>query len=134
MSGSTEPAALTAAFMRLHEALQNQDLENVVSLLHPDIEVIGMKGTFRGREDVRRWATRLTTGSLYSLVEVDEVREIAGDHVAVQARRLWHWLEDGELADEAGFGALLRFRDGRVWRWRQDYPSIVEAIEAVPLD
>lgn len=134
MSGSAEPGALAATFMRLHEALQGQDLETVTSLLDPEIEVIGMKGTFRGREEVRRWATKLSTGSLDSLIEVDEVREVAGDHVAVQARRMWHWREDGQLALDDGFGALFRFRNGLVWRWRQDFPSIVEAIEAVPLD
>jgi limonene-1,2-epoxide hydrolase len=121
------------AFERLHEALQGQDLDTVVALLDPEIEVIGMKGTFRGPEEVRRWATKSTGGSLYSLVEVDEVRAVGADHVAIQARRLWHWRENDELADAAGFGGLFRFRDGRVWRWRQDYASIVEAIEAVPL-
>lgn len=134
MNASAEPAEpLGAVFMRLHRALQDQDLDTVVSLLDPDIEVIGMKGTFRGRDEVRRWATRSTTGSLYSLVEIDDVRQVGEDHVAVQARRLWHWRENDELADEAEFGGLYRFRDGKVWRWRQDFPSIVEAIEAAPL-
>jgi hypothetical protein len=134
VNDSAEPGALASTFERLHEALQGQDLDVVVSLLDPEVEVIGMKGVFRGPDDVRRWATKSEDGSLYSLVEVDDVREVAGDHVAVQARRVWHWREGDEVADVARFGALFRFRDGRVWRWRQDYPSIVEAIEAVPLD
>jgi ketosteroid isomerase-like protein len=121
-----------AAFTRLHRALEDQDLDAVVALLDPEVEVVGLKGTFHGREEVRRWATKSDRGYLYSRVEVDEVREVGPEHVAVAARRLWYWRHGDRLGDEAGFGAVFRFRDGRVLSWRQDFPSIIEALDAIP--
>jgi ketosteroid isomerase-like protein len=121
-----------AEFERLHAALQAQDLDRVVELLDPEVEVTGMKGTFRGPEAVRRWLTPSEGGTLSSRIELDEIREVGGEYVAIGARRLWHWRENDELADESGFGALFRFRDGRLVSWRQDFGSIVDAIEAIP--
>lgn len=131
--GSPAEGELVRTFMRLHEALERQDLDTVVSMLDPEIEVTAFKGTFRGPEEVRRWATRAPFGSLYSVIEIDAARQVGADHVAVQARRRWHWRETDELALEEGFGGLFRFRDGKVWRWRQTFPSLEEALEAVPL-
>jgi len=35
------------------------------------------------------------------------------------------------VADEAPFGVLFELRDGQVYRWRQNFPSIIDAIEAI---
>jgi hypothetical protein len=101
-------------------------------MLDPEVEVTGLKGTFRGREAVRQWLTPSEDGSLYSRIEVDEVREVGAEYVAVAARRLWHWRETDELAEQSGFGALFRFHDDSLISWRQDFGSIVEAIESIP--
>ena len=117
---------------RLLGALAEQDLDVFVSLLDPEIEVEGLKGTFRGHDQVRRWATASPEGNLYSRVVVDDVREVGDSYVAIDARRQWFWREDDELAEESRFGSLLRLRDAKVVEWRLGFPSIVEAIEAVP--
>ena len=127
-------AANGATLTRLHDALRCQDLDTVASLLDPEIELVGMKGRFHGVDEVRRWATKSTEGTLYSTVELDEIREIGDEYVAAAARRLWFWRENDELADEAGFGALFRFRDGRVIGWRQDFDSIVSALDSIAAD
>lgn len=132
MTVSDRGAANLRSFARLHEALQSQELDVVAAHLHPEVEVIGMKGVFRGVDEVRRWATKSAEGTLYSTVEVDETEAIGDEWVAIQARRLWRWREDDEVADEAGFGGLFRFRDGRVIWWRQDYESIIAALDAIP--
>jgi hypothetical protein len=117
---------------RLLAALRARDGEAVAALLHPEIEARGDKGSFTGIEAVVGWAKPSDTGHLVSRVEVDEMREVGDRYVAIGARRQWRWKESNELADEAPFGILLEFRDGLVVSWRQNFPSIVEAIEAIP--
>jgi ketosteroid isomerase-like protein len=121
-----------ATVRRLHEALRACDPEAVAAELHPEIEAEGDKGRFRGIEAVVGWAKPSDDGHLVSRVEVDEVREVGDRHVAVDARRQWRWKDGDELADEAHFGALLELRDGRIYRWRQNFGSIIDAIEAIP--
>jgi limonene-1,2-epoxide hydrolase len=123
--------ANTATVERLLVALRAQDREATAAELHPEVEAVGQKGTFSGIDAVVGWAKPSTDGHLCSRVEVDELHEI-GDHVAVAARRQWRWREGDELADEAPFGVLFELRDGKVYRWRQDFESVVDAIDAIP--
>ena len=45
------------------------------------------------------------------------------------ARRQWRWKDDPEtVADETPFGILFELRDGLVYRWRQNFASIIEAM------
>jgi ketosteroid isomerase-like protein len=125
MSASRESVA------RLLEALRARDEAAVAAELHPEIEARGDKGSFSGIDAVVGWAKPSDDGHLVSRVEVDEVREVGDRHVAVDARRQWWWKEERRLADEARFGALFEFRDGKVYRWRQDFPSIIDAIDAI---
>jgi limonene-1,2-epoxide hydrolase len=122
-----------ATVQRLDEALRARDADAVAAELDPEIVATGDKGTFTGIEAVVRWAKPSDDGHLVSSVEIDEIREVGDAHVAVAARRQWHWKEDPEtVADEAPFGILFELRGGRIYRWRQNFPSIVEAIEAIP--
>ena len=121
-----------ARVRRLIEALRDQDLDAFVALLDPEVELEAQKGSFRGRDEVRRWATVSADGQLYSRVQLDELREI-GDHVAADARRQWRWRDGDELAEESKFAYLFELRDGKVLRWRQRFDSIVDAIEAIPV-
>lgn len=116
---------------RLHAALRARDPEAVAAELHPGIEARGDKGSFSGIDEVVGWAKPSDDGHLVSRIEVDELREVGHRHVAVDARRQWWWKDEDELADEARFGVLLEFRDGKIYRWRQNFGSIIEAIDAI---
>lgn len=116
---------------RLFAALRARDGAAVAAELHPEIEARGDKGAFSGIEAVVGWAKPSNRGHLVSRVEVDEVHEVGDRHVAVDARRQWRWKGRDEVADEARFGVLFEFRDGRVYRWRQDFGSIIDAIDAI---
>jgi limonene-1,2-epoxide hydrolase len=123
----------TETIQALLEALRDRDRDRVLALLTSDVEAVGQKGTFRGAEAVADWARPSDDGHLRSNVEVDEIRALPGDRVAVAARRQWRWVDDpGELADEHPFGVLFELEDGRVARWRQDFDSIVDAIDSIP--
>jgi hypothetical protein len=117
---------------RLLAALRTRDREAIAAELHPEIVATGDKGTFEGVDAVVGWAKPSDTGHLVSRVEVDEVREVGARHVALAARRQWRWKEDLDaVADEAPFGVLFEVRDGAIYRWRQNFPSIIDAIDAV---
>ena len=121
----------TETVTRLLAALRALDEEAVAAELHPEVEATGQKGTFRGIEAVVGWAKPSVDGHLRSQVEVDEISEV-GDFVAVGARRQWRWDREDEVADESPFGVLLELRDGKIYRWRQDFASMVDAIDAIP--
>jgi limonene-1,2-epoxide hydrolase len=113
-------------------ALRVRDGELVAAQLHPEVVATGDKGTYEGVDAVVGWAKPSDDGHLISRVEVDEVREVGDRHVALAARRQWRWKEDPDtVADEAPFGVLFELRDGRVYRWRQNFPSIIDAVEAI---
>ena len=80
------------------------------------------------------WAKPNDAGYLSSRVELDELRQVGDRYVAADARRQWCWKESGEVATEDRFGALFEFRDGRIYRWRQDFGSIIDALEAIPAE
>lgn len=117
-------------------ALRARDGAAVARLLHPEIQARGEKGSFSGIDAVVGWAKPSDDGHLVSRVEVDEVREVGDLHVAVDARRQWRWKEgedkhENELADESRFGVLFELRDGLIYRWRQDFASIIDAIDSI---
>jgi hypothetical protein len=122
----------TETVERLLAALRARDRVAIAAELHPEIEARGDKGHFSGIEAVVGWAKPSDDGHLVSRVEVDEIRALGDHHVAVAARRQWWWKEEGKLADEAPFAVLFELRDGLVWRWRQDFDSIIDAIDAAP--
>jgi ketosteroid isomerase-like protein len=120
-----------ATVERLLAALRARDEAATAAVLHPEIVATGDKGTFEGIGAVVGWAKPSDDGHLVSRVEVDEIREVGDDHVAVDARRQWWWKDEGQLADESRFGVLFELRDGKVYRWRQNFPSIIDAIDAI---
>ena len=79
---------------------------------------------------------------MYELPGVEHVYSTAGDGFALVTVR-FRVGEDQEqsvvkvhakllaAADEAPFGVLFEFRDGKIIRWRQNFPSIIDAIEAI---
>ena len=117
---------------QLMVALRARDAKATAALLHPEVVATGDKGTFEGIDAVVGWAKPSDDGHLVSRVEVDEVREVGDEHVAVAARRQWRWKEDPDaVAHESPFGVLFELRDGKVYRWRQNFPSIIDAIDAI---
>jgi limonene-1,2-epoxide hydrolase len=116
---------------RLLAALRARDEAAVAAELHPEIEAQGDKGHFSGVEAVVRWAKPSDDGYLVSHVEVDELRDVGESHVAVAARRQWRWKGSDRVEDEARFGALFEFRDGKIVSWRQNFGSIIDAIDAI---
>lgn len=117
---------------RLLAALAAADEVAVAAELHPEVEAVGRRGPKRGIDAVVAWAKPTREGHLHSSVEVDGMREVAGEWVAVEARRVWRWAETGDVGDEEPFGVLFRVREGKVIRWDQTFGSLADAIEGIP--
>jgi ketosteroid isomerase-like protein len=100
---------------RFIDAFNERDLEAFVETLDPDVEIHSMKGSRRGVDEARLWATR-APGGVQQTVEVEELTE-SGEEVLALVLRHWHWDEDGSPAGQDQLAWLFTLRDGRVTRW-----------------
>ena len=103
------------------DAFNGRDLDAFVETLHPDVEIHGMRGTRRGREEAREWATR-PRGGVQQRIVVEEMRE-EGERVCALIVREWWWDEEEEVdadgpaaSDEMAW--LFSFEDGLIREWR----------------
>jgi hypothetical protein len=111
------------------EAFNDEDLDALVAVLDPEIEIQTSRGIVIGHDEARRWASRIPTGELRQRLTLDWVRD-EGKHVVVGARREWVWREDGRLADAQDLAIVATIGDdGRITRW-QPFEDRAEALQA----
>ena len=122
------------AVRRLLAAVTKRDTDASRRSCIREIEAHGRRGPFRGVDEVGRLGEARRRRLTSARVELDERAPGRRPHVAADARRQWRWKESGEVATEDRFGVLFEFRDGRIYRWRQDFGSIIDAIEAIPAE
>ena len=110
------------------DAFNGRDLDAFVETLHPDVEIHGMRGTRRGREEAREWATR-PRGGVQQRIVVEEMRE-DGERVLALVVREWWWDENEPaegLAAKDVMAWLFSFEDGLIREWRP-YNDRAEAL------
>jgi hypothetical protein len=93
------------------------DLDALVAVLDPEVEVHAMKGLRKGPEAVRIWATR-KPGGVQQTIELDELHEEGtesggGIAVALVTRR-WRWEEDGSEASAEELALVFELRDRKI--------------------
>ncbi len=102
-------------------AFNERDLDALVEVLDPEVELHSMRGLRKGREAARLWATR-APGGVQQTIELDalyEGRTEGGGGLAVALiTRRWHWDEDGSPAGEDEMAWLFELRDHRICSWR----------------
>jgi limonene-1,2-epoxide hydrolase len=126
----TGPAEAVTAFI---DAFNAEDLDALVAVLDPQVEIQGSRGLVIGHDEARDWATRRPSGDLHQQLVLDGVR-VDGHPAVALIRRRWLWNETGELADEEELGVLVSFADdGRIARW-QPFDDRAEALRAAGLD
>ena len=111
--GLTGPEAVRAFI----EAFNDEDLDALIALLTPDVEIQTARGLVEGRDEARAWATRRPSGELTQRLVLDDVSE-HGAHAIAELRRQWLWREDGKLADEQRHYYVATMRDGLICRWQ----------------
>ena len=98
------------------EAFNDRDLDRFVEIVDPEVELHSMRGTVRGREAARDWATRAPGGVQQTIEIVGS--ETAPGRVLLDIDRVWHWDEDGSYASTDEMAWLFEVEDGLVTSWR----------------
>ncbi|MFN2612280.1 MAG: nuclear transport factor 2 family protein [Solirubrobacterales bacterium] len=104
-------------------SFNSQDLDAFVAVLHPEVEIVSGRGSRRGREQARTWAT-FKAGGVRQRQVIDELVE-SGDRVLALNRRQWYWDGTDELAAEDEMAYVFTLRDGLILRWEpfEDRPA-----------
>ncbi len=110
-----------------HDALNHGDIDRLLTLSYPDIEVGGPRGTSRGVDVLREWVERAGIH-----LEVGRVFHRADTVVAEQAAT-WRSADTSEATDRQTIASVFVVRDGRVVRVAR-HPGMVDALRAVGLD
>jgi limonene-1,2-epoxide hydrolase len=109
---------VVAEFIR---AFNDGDVDALLEILHPDVELHSNRGLRQGHEAARKWALRAPGGAQQTILvegmEGTEGPDATAVVVALISRR-WHWEEDGSLAGEDQMAWLFQLREGLVTSWR----------------
>ncbi|MEJ7652664.1 MAG: nuclear transport factor 2 family protein [Chloroflexia bacterium] len=110
-----------------HEALNGEDVEGLVALSQPDIEMGGPRGAVRGVEVLREWQTRSGIR-----LEIQRIYHSA-DTIVVEQAAMWMAAETGETTGGETVASVFTIRDGRVAGVVR-YPELRSALSAAGLD
>ncbi|MDQ3842213.1 MAG: nuclear transport factor 2 family protein [Actinomycetota bacterium] len=109
-----------------HEALNAGDVDRLVALSHPDVEVGGPRGTGRGAQLLREWVDRAN-------VRLAPRRVFhQADTVVVEQEAEWNSADTGPVTGQAVTSVFV-VRDDRIVRVVR-YPDLADALRAVNLD
>ena len=115
------------------DAFNAEDLDALVAVLDPEVEIQGRRGLVIGHAEARDWATRKPSGDLHQQLVLEGVR-IDGHPAVALVRRQWLWKDRDEVADEEELGILVSFaEDGRIARW-QPFDDRAEALHTAGLE
>jgi ketosteroid isomerase-like protein len=115
-----------ALIHRWADAINSRDLDTLLELAHPDIELhtlqLGVRGHYRGREGVAEWMGELRDWDPGHRVEVEGIRALPGDRFAVFGTILI------EGQPSSPYSAINRVEDGKV-REMRSYPQDEDTLE-----
>jgi SnoaL-like domain len=110
------------------EAANEQDVDRLLALSDPNIELVGPRGSGFGHQLLRDWLGRagLTLTSLRAFAR--------GSVVVLEQRGTWRSPETGEVTGERALASTFEVSDqGQVARFAR-YDSLPEALDAAGLD
>ena len=108
---------------RVLEALGQDDCEAFGELAGEEIEIHTVRGVRHGHEEAVAWA-RNKYEHLQRRFAAEQIRPIGPGEVLVTGHTEYVWKETGELADSTAIAIEMRFREGKLvrWRFREDPP------------
>ncbi len=93
------PVAIVQAWQ---DAANSQNTERLLELSHPNIELIGPRGSARGHQVLRDWLSRAG-------LKLETLRMFARDNIVVVAQHgVWRAVETGEVSGEADVASRFR--------------------------
>ncbi len=117
-----------------YEALERDDIEAFLGLVHPDVEwhslILEIEGAFHGHDGVRQWWRAIRNTFPDWRPSLIEVREF-GDSVVMHARGTGSGAASGVGVDD-DFWQMVQICDGLVVRYRA-VRTEQEALEAAGL-
>jgi ketosteroid isomerase-like protein len=121
---------------RFHAAFNGRDLDALLALHDPEVEVVslrtGLEGghPFRGHDGVRSWYGSLLDVYPDFVSEIEELREL-GDVAIARLRQYGHGRES-DAPIELTVWQVARMRNGKIVRWCA-VRTEAEALEAAGL-
>jgi len=123
-AGYTTPEVRTVTAW--HEALNSGDVERLVELSHPDVQVGGPRGTGRGAQLLREWVDRAN-------IHLEPGRTFQkADTMVVEQQAEWPSAQAGESGGGQRVASVFVVRDGMVASVVR-YPGVAEALRAADL-
>ena len=110
-----------------HKALNAGEVDHLVELSHPEVEVGGPRGTGRGAQLLREWVDRANIR-----LKLRRIFQHA-DTVVVEQWAQWRSTDTGQVIGSQTVGSVFVVRDGRVTRVVR-YPELADALGATNLD
>lgn len=101
------PASIVAAWQ---DAANRQEVDRLLELSDPNIEIVGPRGSAYGHQILRDWLRR--AGLTLTTLRVFE----HGDTIVVEQHGIWRSLETREDVDERPLASSFHVNDGRVTR------------------
>jgi hypothetical protein len=107
-------------------AVNDRDAERLLELSHPEIEIVGPRGSGHGHQLLRDWLGRaglsLTTRRIFA----------RGAEVVVAQRGIWRSVETGDVVGEADLASRFRVVRDRVVLFGR-YDGLDAALDAAGL-
>jgi hypothetical protein len=114
------PVALVAAW---HEAVNARDIERLLALSAPTVELIGPRGAAHGHDALRAWLDRA------GLALRPQRTFARGAVIVVAARATWRALETGQPLGAAELASCFRVGDSQIVQYAR-YDTLAEALAA----
>ncbi len=122
---------MTASEVRIvktwHESLNEADVDRLVGLSHPNIELGGPRGTGRGSQLLREWVARanirLTPGRIFH----------QADTVVVEQEAEWSSPQTGQVTGSQTLASVFVLHDGRIASLLR-YDDLAEALRTANLN
>ena len=118
------------------DALSRGDFDRLIAMTDPDVEwhsffaELGEKGVYRGVEGMRRYGNDLADAWEVVRTDIDDGIEVGS--VAVLVGRIHYRGKMSGIEDKTPAGWMLKFRDGKVVRFRA-FREPEQALEAAGL-
>ena len=109
------------------EAANAQDIDRLLALSDPNIEIVGPRGSGFGHQLLRDWIARagLTLKMLRVFTQAGTV--------VVEQQGVWRALDTGEVTGEKALASVFQVDNGRVVKFAR-YDSLSAAFEAAGFD
>lgn len=109
------------------DAANRQDVETLLALSDPDIEIVGPRGSARGHQFLRDWLARAG-------LNLETRRAFArGDSIVLAQRGVWRAPESGAIVGEADVASVFRVSGGRVVRYAR-HDELAVALRDAAMD